>query len=326
MTFQRLLLSALATCCIGGCTGVQSALDPHGPHAAEITSLFWLLFAVGGLVIMVVVAAVFLAIRGGPALRARLKSKAAVYTGGIVFPTLVLTILLAASLALMRTHLSPGEETRLSIEVTGEQWWWRVAYRLESGEPVASANEINIPAGESVSITLRSADVIHSFWVPALGGKVDMIPGRTTQLRLRADRVGIYRGQCAEYCGGPHALMALPVRAMPIAEFDEWLANEGSPAVPSGQETRGEELFRGAGCGGCHSVRGTQARGAIGPDLTHIGSRLSVGVDTEPVSVATIARFITDGQHIKPGNRMPPFRIFSDDELAMLAAYLAGLK
>jgi cytochrome c oxidase subunit 2 len=223
--------------------------------------------------------------------------------------------------------IAGNEPGGLTIEVTGEQWWWRVAYRPGSMEPIASANEINIPAGETVSLVLRSADVIHSFWVPALGGKVDMIPGRITRLELKADRAGIYRGQCAEYCGGPHALMALPVRAMPPAEFNVWLEAQRVPAPASkDQEVRGKELFLAAGCGGCHAIRGTEAQGTIGPDLTHLGSRLSVGIDTIPVNADTIARFISNGQHIKPGNRMPPFRIFSDEELAMLADYLAVLK
>jgi len=320
--------AALAGSGMSGCVGAQTVLDPHGPRAAEILSLAWLLFAVSTAVIVVVIAAAWLAMRGRSDLRAWIANERNVYAGGIVFPVIVLTGLLVASLALMREQMAASEEAvSLSIEIIGEQWWWRVAYLTSDGEPVPSANEINVPAGEDVLLILRSADVIHSFWVPALAGKVDMIPGRTTSLRLKADRSGIYRGQCAEYCGGPHALMALPVRALPRAEFDAWLEAQSAPATaPNDSTARGEELFVSAGCGGCHAIRGTEARAAIGPDLTHIGSRLSVGVDTHPVNPTTIARFITDGQHIKPGNRMPPFRIFSEDDLTTLATYLAGLK
>jgi cytochrome c oxidase subunit 2 len=203
-----------------------------------------------------------------------------------------------------------------------------VSYAGADGRSVASANEIRIPAGRAVDFTLRSADVIHSFWVPSLGGKVDMIPGRTTHLRLGADRPGVFRGQCAEYCGGPHALMALEVVAMPAPEFDAWLAAQARPAAePATDEARrGRALFRAAGCGGCHAIRGTEAEGTLGPDLTHLGGRRSVGVDTLPMNPANLAQFIADGQHIKPGNRMPPFRIFTAEELNALATYLVGLK
>ena len=274
------------------------------------------------------IAATWIAIGARPGLRARLAGEPMVYAGGIAFPAIVLTGLLALSLVLMRGHIAASEETgALAIEVIGEQWWWRVAYRAGESGPVVSANEISVPSGRNVTLMLRSADVIHSFWVPALGGKVDMIPGRTTRLVLSADRSGIYRGQCAEYCGGPHALMALPVRAMPPAEFEAWLDAQQAPAAPSGDlMARGQELFASAGCGGCHAIRGTDSDGADRADLTHIGSRLSVGIDTLPMSADNLARFITSGQHIKPGNRMPEFRIFSNDDLATLADYLAGLK
>ena len=319
---------AFAVLALGGCAGVQSALDPQGPRAAEIALLAWLLFAVSGIVIGIVFAATWLAIRGGPGLRTWIAREAMVYAGGIAFPGIVLTGLLATSIALMRGHIAASEEAgALAIEVIGEQWWWRVAYRSGENGPVVSANEISIPSGQNVTLILRSADVIHSFWVPALGGKVDMIPGRTTRLVVSADRPGIYRGQCPEYCGGPHALMALPVRAMPPAEFEAWLDAQQAPAAPSGDlMARGQQLFDSAGCGGCHAIRGTDSDGAVGPDLTHIGSRLSVGVDTLPMSAENLRRFITSGQHIKPGNRMPEFRIFSNDDLATLADYLAGLK
>jgi cytochrome c oxidase subunit 2 len=216
----------------------------------------------------------------------------------------------------------------LRIAVTGEQWWWRVHYPQPTGPPIAVANEIRIPTGRPVLFELRSADVIHSFWVPNLGGKVDMIPGRTTFLRLRADRAGVLRGQCAEYCGGPHALMALEVVAMSATDFDAWLQNQGAPATDpeSTIARRGRKMFLTAGCGACHAVRGTAAAGMIGPDLTHLGSRRSVGIDTVATSGAAIARFIRDGQHIKPGNRMPPFRILAPEDLNAVAAYLAGLR
>lgn len=306
---------------------LQSVLSPHGPQAGQIAILAWVLFAAGALVLAFVVAATWLAIRGSPRIRAALASERTVIGLGVIFPVMSLTLLLAYGMFLMRAQATgavPANAVR--VEVIGEQWWWRVTY--DGATPVASANEIRIPVGRPVALTLKAADVIHSFWVPSLGGKVDMIPGRTTSLRLTAERPGVYRGQCAEYCGGPHALMAFEVIAMPQAEYDAWLTRETDPArTPSGgPEQRGQELFVASGCGACHTVRGTQAAGTIGPDLTHFGGRRSVGVDTLPLTTDNIIRFVAHGQHVKPGNRMPEFRVLSADDQAALAAYLVSLR
>jgi cytochrome c oxidase subunit 2 len=242
----------------------------------------------------------------------------------------LLATLLGFNVALMRASGQVGSDqtTAIPITVVGEQWWWRVTYSNADGKPVASANEIRIPLGRDILFTLKSADVIHSFWIPSLGGKVDMIPGRDTQLRLRADRPGIYRGQCAEYCGGPHALMALQVLGLPQSEFDPWLGREAGPAVEPRNEVerRGQSLFLAAGCGACHAVRGTAAMGLIGPDLTHVGSRRSIAADTLPSTHENLVRFIADAQRAKPGNAMPPFRILSHAELNAIAAYLLSLR
>jgi cytochrome c oxidase subunit 2 len=319
----------IAAIVIGGCGEQQSVLNPAGPEALRLAQLTWLLFGFGAAVLGIVILAAVAAVRGPEQVRAALASARMVVWAGILFPSVALTGLLGYGVWVTRASIAdPSHEGMLRIAVTGEQWWWRVHYAQPAGYPVAAANEIRIPVGRSILFELRSADVIHSFWVPNLGGKVDMIPGRTTFLRLRANQVGIFRGQCAEYCGGPHALMALEVVAMSPVEFDTWLQNQARPATDP--ETtfarRGRELFFGAGCGACHAVRGTAAAGTIGPDLTHLGSRRSVGIDTAAVSEAAIARFISDGQHIKPGNRMPPFRIFAPDDLGAIAAYLAGLR
>jgi cytochrome c oxidase subunit II len=314
---------------LGGCNDVQSVLAPQGPAAAEIAQLSWILFAFGTVVLIVVVIACWLAIRGSEAARARLAASTSVIIGGIAFPALTLTALLGFGVWLTQASVQrSGIGSAIRIEVVGEQWWWRVSYVGLDGRPIASANEIRIPAGRPVDFVLTSADVIHSFWVPNLGGKVDMIPGRTTHLRLAAERPGIFRGQCAEYCGGPHALMALEVVAMSMDDFSAWLAAQSMPATdPATPEAeRGKALFLAAGCGGCHTVRGTEATGSVGPDLTHIGSRRSVGIDTLPVTQASLSRFIVDGQHVKPSNRMPPFGIFGDEELGALTSYLESLR
>jgi cytochrome c oxidase subunit 2 len=307
---------------------LQSVLSPHGAQAGQIATLAWVLFAVAAVVLLLVVIAAGLALRGAPGVRRVLAGERTVVAFGLVTPVVVLTALLGYGVFLMRAQLAPVAADAVRIELTGLQWWWRVDYAEAGAPPIASANEVRIPVGRPVLFTLKAADVIHSFWVPSLGGKVDMIPGRATQLRLTAERPGIYRGQCAEYCGGPHALMALDVIALDPSEYEAWRAREARPArAPEDeQERNGQHLFLAAGCGTCHAIRGTAATGSIGPDLTHFGGRRSVGIDTLPLTAAHVTRFIHDGQHIKPGNRMPEFRIFSADEHAALAAYLLSLR
>src|SRR5688572_10334659 len=272
---QRLSLVSMLLLLAGCGTDVQSMMAPRGTQAGQIAELAWIIFGFALLVLGFVVAAVWFAIRGPARLRGALARERTVIALGLIFPAVSLTLLLAYGVFLMRSNvLAADSANALRIEVIGEQWWWRVTYG-DAG--IVSANEIRIPVGRPIAFTLKASDVIHSFWVPNLGGKVDMIPGRTTNLRLTAERPGIYRGQCAEYCGGPHALMAFEVIAMPPADYDAWVGREAAPArTPSNeQEQRGQSLFVASGCGTCHAVRGTAAAGTIGPDLTHFGSRRS---------------------------------------------------
>jgi cytochrome c oxidase subunit II len=319
-------LIALLLC---GCSDIQSVLTPQSSETRRIIVLFWVLTIGASAILIAVVMLTGAAITGRPAWRAALARDAVVLGGGLVFPAVTLTALLAYGFHVMRADPSasaPGPP--LSIAVVGEQWWWRVIYMDSGGRRFESANELRIPVNRRVEIALSSADVIHSFWVPKLAGKLDMIPGRTTTLHVSADEPGVSRGQCAEYCGGAHALMSFHVVAMAEREFEAWLAREAMAAVPprEDQEAEGRALFLESGCGGCHSVRGTEAAGTIGPDLTHVGSRLSLAAATLPNDAAAYARWIRDNQHIKPENRMPPFGIFSETELAALSRYLASLK
>lgn len=315
---------------LGGCgSDIQSVLAPKGEQAERIATLASLLFGMGAAVLFIVVAALWLALAGPERMRRRLAKENTVVLLGIVFPTLTLTLLLGYGVWVMRSHLDlVSDHSGAVIEVVGEQWWWRINYFGADGGPIASANEVRIPVGIPTDFKLKANDVIHSFWVPSLAGKIDMIPGRTTSLRLTARLPGIYRGQCAEYCGGPHALMALDVIAMPPAEYAAWLKRAAAPPPPPESEDhrRGQSLFLASGCGACHTVRGTAAVGTIGPDLTHIGSRRSVGIDTLPLNQANLVRFVTDGQHVKPGNLMPEFRILKPTEMDVLSAYLLTLK
>jgi len=303
-------------------------LNPAGEVAQAIATLSWVLFAMGGAVFAIVMLLLAVALFGGPQGRAWLAKEKAVVIGGLAFPIVVLTGVLIYGLAVTsRLTEAPGPDD-LRIRVVGEMWWWRVSY-LEDGREVAvTANEIHIPVGEPVVFELESADVIHSFWIPRLGGKMDMIPGRTNILRLRADEPGVFIGQCAEFCGGPHALMGLMVVAQPAEAFQGWLSRQAAPAaVPDDPfRARGWEVFVDSGCGACHTVRGTEANGLLGPDLTHIGARRQIGSGILPNNRGTLAGWIANSQNLKPGNLMPNYHVLSGADLHALAAYLEGLR
>ncbi|HET9664956.1 MAG TPA: cytochrome c oxidase subunit II [Burkholderiales bacterium] len=308
--------------------GMQSALNPQGAHANVVAEITWVLI-IGGFAIFAIVAAVAayaLFARRENAMR--LQAGPLIVGGGIVFPLVVLSALLVYTVVRAGSLGLDSGETALRIEVTGEQWWWRVRYLDEEGKlDFETANEIRIPAGRTVELPLRSADVIHSFWVPALAGKLDMVPGRTNRLRIAAENPGRYRGQCAEYCGGPHAFMAFLVIAEPPERYAEWAARERAPAVAPARDAtmQGEKLFV-THCAACHTIRGTPASGTRGPDLTHIGSRLTLAAGVLPNNAGTLAGWIASSQHLKPGNLMPSFQHFHGDELQALARYLEALK
>jgi cytochrome c oxidase subunit 2 len=307
--------------------GVQSALNPQGPHAALAAEIAAVLFVGGALVFLGVMAVAAIAVFAPRDQAARLRESWLIVGGGILFPLVVLSLLLAYSLVRAAALSPAGGEGALRIEVTGEQWWWRVRYLDGAGRPdFATANEVRIPVGRPVELALSSGDVIHSFWVPALAGKLDMIPGRTTRLQIRAERPGEYRGQCAEYCGGPHAFMAFYVVAEEPERFHAWAAKQREPAAPAtlGPHARGAELFA-AHCAACHAVRGTPATGERGPDLTHVGSRHTLAAGLLPNNPGTLAAWIASSQSIKPGNLMPSFGAYSGEDLRALAGYLDSL-
>lgn len=308
----------------------QSALRAHGEGAGHILEITWVLFIGGGLIFVAVLALGVLALAGPAPVRASLARRGWMVGAGVAFPLVVLTALLVytfgVAAALQRANAQPAA-TR--IQVTGELWWWRVRYLGPDGATLLeTANELRIPVGEPVDLELVSNDVVHSFWVPSLAGKLDMLPGSTNRLRLRAGEPGVFRGQCAEYCGQQHAKMALHVVAQPPAEHAAWLEAGRRPAAePAGTLARqGGALFEQARCGVCHTVRGTPAEGRLGPDLTHVGSRLTLAAGTLPNGPGPLAAWIADPQHLKPGSRMPAYRQFSGEELRALAAYLEGLR
>jgi cytochrome c oxidase subunit 2 len=199
-----------------------------------------------------------------------------------------------------------------------------VRYRPTEGPEVISANEIRMPVGERVEFALTSPDVIHAFWIPSLGGKVDMIPGRENRLVLEAEKPGVYRGVCAEFCGASHALMAFSVVVMEKDAFTAWLARAAAPAA--GAAGRGQDLFHQNGCGACHTVAGTEAKGEVGPDLSRFGERATVGAGILPNTQDNVVRFISDTDAIKPRVRMPAYSALPRDDLADIATYLGSLK
>ena len=248
--------------------------------------------------------------------------------GGIAFPVVVLSALLAYSTARGLQLQRPSEEA-VVIEVSGVQWWWEIRYRDPvTGREIRSANEVRVPVGRTVTLGLTSADVIHSLWVPALGGKVDLVPGRVNHLRVEVEQPGVYRGVCAEFCGDQHAKMALHVVAVAPEEFDRWLTAQAAPAVAPGgtAAAKGQHLFTELRCNACHSVRGIADGPRNAPDLTHVASRLYIGAGELPTQRDSFARWIADIQHIKPGARMPAFDHLDQESLMALAAFLDGLK
>jgi cytochrome c oxidase subunit 2 len=300
--------------------GIQSALSPAGPEGEVLAEMAWVLFIGALLIFLAVMALAAWAVFGSRSSTARLGERALIVGGGIVFTTVTLAALLVYSLVRGESVQPPADDAAVRIEVTGEQWWWRVRYLDAQGRPdFETANEIRIPAGQPVLLELKSADVIHSFWVPSLAGKLDMIPGRTNRLRLLASRPGEYRGQCAEYCGGPHAFMAFFVIAEDEGAFQQWVSRQKTSAGKS------NELFT-RHCSACHAIRGTAAAGKLGPDLTHVGSRRTIGAALLPMNAGSLAGWIASSQHLKPGNLMPSFRHFSSEELRELVAYLETLK
>jgi cytochrome c oxidase subunit 2 len=306
----------------------MGALDPAGREAERIAELFWWMTGGSAVVWIVVVALALHAtyVRRAPADRAR--SRRLVVIGGVVVPVVVLTALLVYGLAMLPPMLAAAPEGALRVHVVGEQWWWRVTYPGPGGEPVELANELWLPVGRPVELRLETRDVIHSLWIPALGGKMDMIPGRRTRLLLHPTRTGAFRGVCAEYCGASHAWMLFTVRVVEEAEFARWLEGQARPAAEPAAPlaARGRELFLANGCGACHTVRGTAAAGRVGPDLTHVGGRATLAAGRLANEADAFRRWIARPDALKPGARMPHFGMLPPEDLGPLAAWLEALE
>jgi cytochrome c oxidase subunit 2 len=313
-------------------------LVSHGIRAHAIATLTWFMLIVSVAVILIVSGLLLAGIwrrRLSPA--AQLPGETIVtrpgggvswiYIGvgvstGVLFATMIWTVVTLAD-----TSYPPPGEPAARLQVTGHQWWWEVRYlNSDPSQEFSTANELRIPVGKIVEVNLRAGDVIHSFWVPALTGKTDLIPGQENKTWIEADRSGIYRGQCGEYCGQQHAHMAFEVIASPPDQFESWRQQQLQPAVQHAQSNPGgsHDLFV-AKCGICHTVRGTRAQGILGPDLTHVMSRSKIGAATLPNTPAQLAAWIADPQHIKPGNYMPTLSL-SGPEMASIRQYVEKLR
>jgi cytochrome c oxidase subunit 2 len=299
------------------------ALDPAGPFAQPLSDLSWLLFVVMFAVLAVVIGFVLLALFAGRTVRRWVGSRWLVVAAGLVFPAIVVSALFIWSIGITDKVMARSEPGDLRIRVTGEMWWWRVHYLEGDRILFETANEIRIPIGQTVAFELGSQDVIHAFWIPQLGGKMDLIPGRTNLLRIQADRAGIYRGQCVEYCGSAHALMAMEVVAQSPADFDAWAARQAQPTAGAGS---GWDLFAQSGCGACHTVRGTEANGLLGPDLTHVAARRTLAAGILPNDPGTLRSFVRHPGALKPGIRMPDYDRLSEADIDAISTWLETLK
>lgn len=313
--------------------GAHSAHDPAGPQAVLVHRLGDLLYAIATVVFVLVVTALLIALfrrRAGEAVddpaRERGMATVVAIAAGATVATLVAVLLLSFGTGRRLTATPPPGA--LQIRVTGHQWWWEAEYRDASPDRWATtANEIHVPVGRPVTLELQAGDVIHSFWVPNLGVKRDMIPGQATSIWFQADRPGVYRGQCAEFCGPQHAKMGFLVVAEPQAQFAAWLERQRDSArTPADSLTRrGREVFLASSCAMCHTVGGTPAGGRLGPNLTHVAGRRTIAAGTLPNVRGHLAGWIIDPQQIKPGAHMPASAIEPDDLRAILA-YLESLR
>ena len=327
-----IVLVPLLVASCGQSQGDQSTLHAESDQSRKVMHLWWGMLAAAGVVFVGAIVLIAIAYRrrtrkGLPVIG----EEPAVSTGlvvafGIVIPvTCLLILFFIANIGVVNATSSPKPgQTRMNLTVIGHQWFWEVRY---PGTTAVTANEIHIPVRTPVNVTLKSADVVHSFWVPELNKKVDMLPGHPNQLSLYADNVGVYRGQCAEFCGLQHAHMAMAVYVDPPAKFRAWLANMAKPLAPptTPQAKTGEHVFLTQQCESCHTIRGTSAQGQIGPDLTHLASRTTLAGVTIPNRRSYLARWIVDSQHFKPGNQMPDIPLPAA-KLHALVTYLETLK
>jgi cytochrome c oxidase subunit 2 len=323
---------ALTAIALAACGGNQSMFNPQGPVARNHASVGWFLIGLMAVVYVAVMCALAVAVlrrrRASDDSAESTRRLARTVTWASIATVIVLVSVGVIAFAADRGMNSPSGPGAITVDVIGHQWWWDFQYRdLSPNDFVTSPNELHIPVGVPVVLSATSRDVIHSFWVPNLRGKRDLIPGIVTHTWLQADTPGVYRGQCAEFCGHQHAHMALQVVAEPMRAFQDWIQHQRQPAAEpmTDQQRRGRDVFMHGPCVTCHTIRGTDAGSRVGPELTHVGSRLMVGAGTLPNTRDHLRVWVTNSQATKPGNRMPPLALAPDDLEAVLA-YLRSLR
>lgn len=306
---------------------------PASEPASQLATLGWWLIVVGTIVFFIVLFMLLAPLRGrrhtidradvGPP-----HNEGLILIAGALVPAIILVGVYVGTMQTLSATAAPHTRPKYTIEVTGHQWWWELHYvSADSPGTFTTANELHIPVGQPVALRVSSADVAHSFWVPQLQGKIDAIPGQTNSFWIRADKAGTFRGACAEYCGMQHAHMAIIVVAEPMDQFEKWMAvqREGAPAPSDSLIAQGRTVFEGSPCVLCHTVRGTTAGGRMGPDLTHIATRQTLGAGAVDNTPGALAGWIANAQAFKPGSDMPQIQL-EGTKMTALLAYLESLR
>ncbi len=331
------LAPALAALALAGCQqGPQNFLFPEGTAAHQLARLGWtalIAFSAVTVIVWILLIAAVSRRRGSFDEHAPVDSNEGInwiLVGGLIVPASILSVMFVFTLGTLNDFpMAKLMKPEPSIRVTGQQWWFTGEYLdPDVSQHFRAPTELHIPAGQPVNIELQTRDVIHSFWVPKLHGKVDLVPGMVNRIRLRADKPGIYEGECAEFCGAQHAHMRLRIFADTPADYARWKANQlaeaRAPATPA--QRHGQEVFLQGPCAVCHTIRGTPAQGAVGPDLTHVGSRTRIAGGMLVNNTANLEAWIVHAQSLKPGARMPDIQSLTGKQLRDLTIYLQSLK
>ena len=326
------LLAALsAMTLLSGCREPMTVLAPASPTAARIADLSWTLFWVAVAVFVVVEALLIYAIfrfraRGEEAAEEEPRQIYGHTKLEIVWTAVPAIVLVGVTILMVGTMTAVAQPPPDSIQVhvVGHQWWWEVSYPYEG---VTTANEIHVPVGRPVRVTVAAADVVHSLWVPELGGKIDLIPGTVNETWFQADKAGVFEGHCTEFCGVQHAMMGFLVVSEPAEEYEAWLQRQKAPAVTptKGIAKQGMEQFLNSPCIGCHAVKGTRAQGVMGPDLTHVGSRRTLAANSLPNTPENMRGWLANPDQVKEGSKMPNLHL-SPEVVEQMATYLESLK
>ncbi len=322
-----LLLIGLTTVFFTGCSAQSpSPLYPASSNATSISNLFYFIFWIAVAVFVIVEALLLYSVirfrrKSEDEMPKQIHGNTKLEIAWTAAPAVVLAIVFALTYQTL-TDLANVPKDSLPVHITGHQWWWQVDYPSLG---VVTANEIHLPAMQAASFTVESKDVIHSFWVPELGGKIDVVPGKKNVTWFKPSQTGTFHGQCAEFCGAEHALMRFNVVVESQEQFNAWVAAQKEKAAPSDTLTQGMAAFTQLGCIACHTIDGTPAQGKVGPNLTHLASRTTIAAGSLDMNSVNLRAWITNPQGVKPGVSMPTLAM-TPDQVAALMAMLQSLK